>query len=287
MTNIPFSKLSLTLAATAAGLAPTLAESWEDRAIAPVTNPVFFETPLIQTEARPIFAAHRTDRSFLGTDADVRLFALQLRYAVTDRLAIIAVKDGYIQFEPDGGSSESGWADIAAGLKYAVIKDDARQLIVTPGVTFEFPTGNRDVFQGNGDGELNVFVSALKGWDNLHVTANLGGRIPLDGDEETASLHYSAMLDYYVSKWFIPFVAVNAFTTLTDGKALPFDSEGFDLINFGSTDASGKTQVAVGAGFRSRLTKSLDFGFAYEYGIAPGDDVFKDRFTIDFIWRFL
>lgn len=280
------SKLTLTLAASAAATAPGFAESWEDKAIAPVTNPIFFETPLIQSEVRPIFMSHRLDEDFLGVDADVQLFAVQLRWAVTDRLAIIAVKDGYIQFEPDGADDQEGWADIAAGVKYALIQDDAKQLVVTPGVTFEFPTGESEVFQGNGDGELNVFVSAMKGWDNLHLTANIGGRIPFDMDEETSSLHYSVMLDYYTCKWFIPFVAANAFTTLSDGEVLPFDSEGFDLINFGSTNASGETQVAVGVGFRTRFTPALDLGFAYEWGVAPDDDIFKDRFTIDMIWRF-
>jgi len=279
-------KLTLTLAATAAATTTGFAESWEDKAIAPVTNPIFFETPLIQSEVRPVFMRHRLDQDFLGVDADVQLFAAQLRWAVTDRLAIIAVKDGYVQFEPDGAGDSEGWADIAAGVKYAVIKDDAKQLIVTPGVTFEFPTGESEVFQGNGDGEVNVFVSAMKGWDNLHLTANIGGRIPFDMDEETSSLHYSVMIDYYTCKWFIPFVAANAFTTLSDGEALPFDSEGFDLINFGSSNAGGETQVAVGVGFRSRFTPALDLGFAYEWGVAPDDDIFKDRFTIDMIWRF-
>lgn len=287
MKTSQLNKLALTFAASAAATAPVFAENWEDKAIAPVTNPIFFETPLIQSEVRPVFMSHRLDEDFLGADADVNLFALQLRWAVTDRLAIIAVKDGYIQFEPDGADSTDGWADLAAGVKYAVIKDDEKQFVVTPGVTFEFPTGEDDVFQGNGDGAVNVFVSAMKGWDNLHITANVGAQIPFAAAAETSNLHYSAMVDYYTCKWFIPFVAVNAFTTLSDAQGMPFDSEGFDLINFGSTDANGHTQVAVGAGFRTRITPKVDLGFAYEWGVAPDNDIFKDRFTIDLIWRFL
>lgn len=288
MQNHHLIKLTLMLTgAVAANLSAPAAESWVDHAIAPVTNPVFFETPLIQSEVRPIYALHRLDEDFLGVDADVTLFAAQLRWAINDRLAIIAVKDGYIELEPAGADGSYGWADIAAGLKYALIKDDEHQFIVTPGLTFEIPSGDDEVFQGNGDGELNLFVSAMKGWDDLHVTANIGGRIPFDSDAETTSLHYSLMVDYYTCRWFIPFVAVNAFTTLDDANVLPFDSEGFDLINFGSTDAGGTTQVAVGAGFRTRLTPEIDLGFAYEWGVAPDDDIFKDRLTIDLIWRFL
>ncbi|MFN0069497.1 MAG: hypothetical protein ACKVYV_17915 [Limisphaerales bacterium] len=270
--------LGLACAATAQG--------WTDEAIAPVTNPIFFESALIQSEVRPLFMWHRLDEDFLGTEADVRLYAVQLRWAVTDRLAIIATKDGYIEIEPDAGSNSDGWANIAAGVKYAAYQDDASQFVVTPGFTFEIPIGSDEVFQGEGDGIFNLFVSAIKGWDRLHLNANLGGQIPMDADANTANLRYSVMLDYFASRWFIPFVAFNAFTTLSDGDRLPLSSEGFDLINFGSMDASGTTQGAIGVGFRTRLLPSLDFGFAYENGVLEDDDIFKDRFTFDMVWRF-
>lgn len=108
----------------------------------------------------------------------------------------------------------------------------------------------------------------------------------MDADANTANLRYSVMLDWFTCRWFIPFVAFNAFTTLSDGDVVPFTSEGFDLINFGSMDASGTTQGAIGVGFRSRLLSSLDFGFAYENGVLEDDDIFKDRFTFDMVWRF-
>ncbi len=258
------------------------AQNWEENTITPVTNPIFFESPLIQSEVHPVFAWHRLDKSFLGANVDVRLYAAQVRYAVNDRLAIIATKDGYIEMDP----GSDGWADVGAGLKYALYRNDDQQVIVTPGFTFEFPTGNRRVFQGNGDGEFNLFVSAIKGWDKFHFTANIGGRIPIDRDEETANIRYCGMIDYFACRWFIPFATMNAYTTLSDGKALGFKSEGFDLINFGSSGASGETQAAWGVGFRSRLHKNVDFGFAYEQGFTPGNDIFKDRFTLDFVFRF-
>ena len=261
-------------------------ETWTGHAITPVANPVFFESPLIQNEVRPIFAWHRLDKDFLGVDANVRLYALQLRYAINDRLAIIATKDGYIEFDPEGVPGHSGWADIAAGIKYALYRNDDKQAMITPGFTFEIPTGNERVFQGNGKGEANVFVSATKGYGDLHLTANLGGRIPVDWDAETASIRYCGMIDYYICRWFIPFATINAFTTLSEGNAMPFNSEGFDLINFGSQNAGGRTQAAWGVGFRSRLHHALDFGFAYERGFTPTDDIFYDRFTFDFSWRY-
>lgn len=261
-------------------------EGWQDRAIAPVANPVFFETPMIQSEVRPLFMFHRLDSGLLGQEVDVKLYAVQLRYAITERLALIATKDGYIEVDPANGGGSDGWADVSAGLKYALIRSEENQFILTPGFTFELPSGNRKVFQGNGSGELNLFVSAMKGWDNLHATVSIGGRIPMDMDKETANIRYSGMLDYWVSNWFIPFVTINAFTTVTEAEVLPLGSEGFDLINFGSTGAEGHTQASFGAGFRSRLLENLDLGFAYERGWVSKNDIFKDRFTVDLIWRF-
>lgn len=272
--------------ATVATLRQAMADDWLSTAIAPVANPVFFESPLIQSEIRPIVMLHRADPGFLGVRTDVRLYAVQLRYAITERLAFIATKDGYVEIDPAGPAHRDGWADLAAGLKYALFRNDDQQFVVTPGFTFEVPTGNSEVFQGNGKGEANVFVSAMKGWDRLHLTGLIGGRIPMDFSKETASVRYSAQLDYWVSRWFIPFVTVNAFTVVSSANGLPFNSEGFDLINFGSSNASGRTQGAVGGGFRTRVLAHVDLGVGYEYGVFASNSIFKDRWTFDVAWRF-
>ncbi len=276
----------LTLAAVAADGAALAGDDWKDKAIAPVTNPLFFEDPLIHSEVRPLAMWHNIDKGFATGGGDVRVYAAQLRYAITDRLAFIATKDGYIDVDPGVGTSTDGWADIAAGLKYALIDSADRQFVLTPGIKLELPTGNTSVFQGNGSGEWNAFVSAIKGWDDFHATASAGVRLPNDWDRETASAHYSLQLDYYVCRWFIPFVAANGQTVLSEGKGLPLTVEGFDLINFGSRNAEGRTQIALGGGFRSRLHEKVDFGFAYEFGATDPKGLFKDRYTLDFIFRF-
>ncbi len=282
-------KLALPLVMAAAGVAigaETNSLSWQDQATVPVANPIYFETPLIQTEAHPVYMYHRMNPSFLGVATDVNLYALQLRYAVNDRLAVIATKDGYIQIHPKGSPTLHGWANLAAGVKYAIAQDEAEQYIVTPGITFEAPTGSKQVFQGTGGGVFNPFVSAEKGFDKFHVTGNVGFRLPVNWHADTASIHYSAQVDYWFCRWFIPFASINAFTTISEGGHLPFDTEGFDLVNFGSTGASGTTQAAAGVGFRSRLLPNADLGFAYEHGITAAHDIFKDRITVDLSVRF-
>jgi hypothetical protein len=263
--------------------------TWLDRAVSPVVNPLFFEDPHINSEVRPIFAYHNISDDFLAGPGFVRYYAVQLRYAVNDRLAIIATKDGYIDthFSEAPSLSDEGWANLGFGVKYALIKDEANQFILTPGLKLEVPTGNQDVFQGTGAGEWDLFVSAAKSWDRFRVLGNAGFRIPNDFSEQTAQAHYSLQAEYFTCRWFIPFVAVNGFTVLSEGKnPIPLDVEGFDLINFGSPDAGGFTQIVVGAGFRSRVWKHADIGFGYEKSVTRPRGLFDDRFTVDFILHF-
>lgn len=260
------------------------AADWKDKTISPVANPLFFEDPQINSEVRPIFAYHAIDEDFVGGHA--KYYALQLRYAVTDRLAIIATKDGYIQLRSRALPHEDGWADIGAGLKYAIIDDKENNFILTPGFKIELPTGNQDVFQGNGKGEWDLFLSSSKGWGNFHVTGSGGVRLPNDWDAETASAHYGLQLDYYTCQYFIPFVAANGHTVLSEAKELPFNIEGFDLINFGSQNAEGFTQITFATGMRSRVVKNVDIGFAFETSVTKPQGLFDHRYTFDVIWRF-
>jgi len=273
----------LGLAVTATAIA---ANDGFDSAIVPVANPIYFESALVQSEVRPLFAYHRLDSGLLGVGADAQVYAVQLRYAINDRLAFIATRDGYTRIHLDNGTTLDGWNDLAAGLKYAVIQDAANQFAVTPGFTVTVPTGNNEVFQGEGKGRADLFVSAIKGWDRFHLNANVGGTVPFDANANTSNLRFNAMVDYACHRWFTPFVSYNSFLTVSDGKMIGLRSEGFDVINFGSSNASGRYQGAVGVGFRSHLTTTVDFGAAYEVGVADPGDIFKDRVTVDLVWRF-
>jgi len=285
-------------AATASVYSADNSTSWLDNTISPVANPIYFEDPNITSEIRPVYMYHMLPDTFdyagghVPLGGQVQVMAAQIRYAITDRLAIIATKDGYIQFQPDHTLTHRyGWGDLAAGLKYALVDDPDNQLLVTPGLTVTVPTGSTDVWQGHGSGDENVFVSAEKGFDKFHIIGNAGVIIPNDFSQNTAQLHYSLQLDYHVCQYFIPFFALNGYTILSDGNqkllgAVPLNTEGYDLINFGSTQASGTTQLTVGGGFRTRLVKNVDVGVAYEAGVVDPVGIFDSRVTADFIWRF-
>jgi hypothetical protein len=272
-------------------------ESWLDHTISPVANPIFFEDAKVNSEIHPVYMWHKLPETFefaggkVPLGGQVQVLAVQARFAVTERLAIIATKDGYVQFQPNHTlDGQYGWADLAAGVKYALIKNEDRQFILTPGISATIPTGNRSVGQGHGAGEENIFVSAEKGFGDFHILGNAGVRVPNNWAADTCQLHYSLQADYYLGKYLIPFVALNGYTVLSDGSQnflpVPESTEMYDLINSGATQASGRTQITLGGGFRSRIMKDLDFGLAYEAGITRPVGIFQSRLTLDFVFRF-
>lgn len=277
--------LGLTAATTAFGGNNTTTD-WTSSLVAPVANPIFFESPAIGNEVRPLFMYHQMNDKFLGVSTDVEVYALQFRLKLTDRLALIATKDGYVTIHPKGGGTLEGWADIGGGLKYTLVNDEQNKFLLTPGVKFELPSGDAEVFQNNGSGEFDIFVSAAKEFNNLQVMGSLGARLPLDTDEESSQLHYSLQLTYPVCQWFKPFVAANGFLGLSDGNGPAINSEGYDLINFGASNVSGENMLVLGAGFRSSVCEKADFGFAFEKAVDHAGGIFDYRITADLIWKF-
>ncbi len=60
--------------------------------ISPMTNPVYFEDPRQLSEVRAIFLDHKLP---LGLGS-AQVYALQVRARITERLSVIATKDGFI-----------------------------------------------------------------------------------------------------------------------------------------------------------------------------------------------
>ena len=241
--------------------------------------------------------------------ADIFAYGAQIRYAITPRLALIATNDVGIYFKPDteiDGTAfqrQTGYSDLDVGLKYALIDDPAHQFLLTPILTYAIPTGARRVFQGDNSGIFDVAVSAEKGFDKFHLIGNIGVRVPVDTDRNSTELHYSLHADYYVNRFFIPLVEFNAWTVLDsppgnkgplafllNGDTVqintPVNTEGADLINFGASNLEGDTQAAIGAGFRSKVIKNLDFGVVGEYTVTSPKGAFEWRVTTDFILHF-
>ncbi len=267
---------------------PTLdqAVNWKDSSLNPVTDPIVFEDAIVRTEIRPVMGYQHLSKDFFTQGGDLEVYGIQLRWAATERLGFMLTKGGYNVIHPGVGPTLEGWGDLNVGMKYALIDDKAHQFILTPGVLFEIPSGEAEVQQGRGSGIFNVFVAAEKGFDKFHLLANVGIFAPIDTNANSTQLHYHLQADYRVCQWFHPFIAANGYTVLSSGSSIPLTSEGYDLVNFGSSAAGHSTQLTLGGGFRSHLTKNLDFGFGYEKAVSKPYGLLDDRYTFDFVIHF-
>lgn len=260
--------------------------AWTDRLVDPITAPTQFESPLVHTSVRPIAIHHELPGSSVFKGGDIEILAVQARYAVNDKLAIIATKDGYVSLDPKAGSSEDGWADLAAGAKYAVIDDPSQGVLVTAGAVLQLDTGETKVFQGNGSEILRPFVSAGLDLDHWNVLGNLAFDLPFDTKKNTTRMDYHLHADYEMTSSIYPMVEVNGITYLDDAEALPFDFEGGDFFNLGSNDVAGNTVITGALGGRMKFSDKHYMGVAYEAPLTSREDLFDWRVTIDFVWMF-
>jgi hypothetical protein len=270
----------------------------------PITNPTLFDLALPTTNVHPLFLSHRlpgTVSPGVPLGGDVQLYALQFEIAFNERLSLVATKDGYVDFNANGALEDtSGFANLGAGLKYAFILDPVSQTALSGTMTFELPTGNSDVLQGEGKGLVNLILSGVKLVDDWQFAAAAGAQIPFSSEQSTTGW-MSAHASYEVCPLFIPLVEINWFHLIDAGNGtgnypnqvggavpavIPF--EGGDLFNVGAVN-SGKNRdfVSAAIGFRSRLNDSATVGVAYEIPLTDDEDsLMKDRITLDLVWTF-
>ena len=302
LTTAAFAGPDEILSPTPLAPAPTGFES----AIRPITNPTLFDLAVPRTQIHAVFMHQQlpsqlsTQAGKLDVDGDFNLFAVQFEYAFNERFSIVATKDGYIDFNPDDTlNSSEGFANLAAGIKYAMIYKPEDQFILSGIATVEVPTGDSDVWQGEGDGALNMTLTSLKMWDRLQTAGAMGVHIPFDNDAESFTGFLSAHLSYEVSPWFIPLVELNWYHVFEEGDgSTSFDDqppipaianfEGGDLINFGAANSGvNEDIVTIGLGFRSRLSQATTIGFAWETPLTDEkENLMDNRFTADLIWEF-
>ncbi len=251
----------------------------------PVSNPVNFEDPRIQSNIKPLYVHHRIDDNFATGGGEVDIYALQVRYALNDRLALIATKDGYVNFRPNGLLEDgSGFANIGLGAKYAFWQTDSS--IATGGLRYEAPLGESEVLQGKGDGVINPFISAATSLGRVNLIAYSGIRAAIDNSDSSffdASLH----VDTKVGR-FSPLIELNMYHVISAGDRLPIEDEGQDFFNLGSSLSDGETMMTAAFGTRVQLCESLSFGTAYEIPLITdsGSYITDWRITSDLIYSF-
>lgn len=163
-----------------------------DGFIGPISNPVYAKDPRALTEARLLFVNNQIDPAHPLGSGSLQAYGLQLCLALTDRLSFIADKDGYASISPGVGPNRTGWLNVAAGLKYAFIRDVEKQRLLTGGFMYEMPTGEAEVFQGHGDGIFTIFSTFGQEFGcHNHFVANLGYNFPLNQDLNSSFIYFS------------------------------------------------------------------------------------------------
>jgi hypothetical protein len=257
--------------------------------IGPISNPVLAKDPRSLTEARFLFIHNEipTEHPFAG--GNFQVYALQVRVALTERLALIADKDGYIALNPDGAENTNGWLNLAAGLKYTLLRDVEHQRLAAAGFMYEPQSGDSDVFQGQGDGLFTVFGTfGQQIGDCNHFLANLGYQFPVDTAENSSFYYVSLHLDRQLFGWVYPLVELNWFHWVQGGRrGLPSAlGEGDGLINLGTTSVAGNDLVTTAVGLKARVSRNLDLGAAWEFPISNREDLIDNRVTFEAILRY-
>lgn len=255
-----------------------------DDFVSPMTNPVFFEDPRTLTEARFIFMNHTVPNNLGG--GEIQLYALQLRAALTERLSLIATKDGYaVSSSP---LVDDGWADLAGGLKYNVYRDTCNQRLLSVGFTYEAPFGSPRTLQGNGDGEFNLFMTgATKLGQDWHLIGATGLRLPVDDDAENQVWYASAHVDRRLGN--SPFYLVGEFNLyhwMSSSSAFGVPVEGIDLFNLGSVGVDNNDIVTGAVGLKIKPSRNTEIGVIIETHLTNRRDVFEDRLGVDWILRY-
>jgi hypothetical protein len=296
-----------------------------DDSFNPVGMPYLFEDPYITTGLNFAYIYHRLpDSGGLGVAFDgggAHVLALQIRLALTKRLAFIATKDGLTMLRPGNASvvaEDTGIFDMTAGFKYKLFESKENNFVLTPAIRYEIPMGNKGVYQGYGKG---VFIPSASfrwglgklGLEGANIVGSLGGQVPFSSNKNVRSLFYNLHLDYGFRiedsfvKWVVPFVEMNALHYTSNGNGTnsiltrtlnggsitmamaegavggPF--EGVDVANLGSTGIKGSDVITLGGGLRIPTIWGISFAVMYEGPVTRRHDIHNQRFTFMATWE--
>ena len=268
----------------------SMSEGKFKRYVPPLAQPYFNETPYITTEARLVYLYNEIPKGFVTGGGSINIFAAQIRLALTERLGLIATKDGYTILKFDNVLPNSdGFENISLGFKYALFQRPQEEEIISFGIRYEPPTGSLSTgginLQGKGDGFLDYFLTGGKSNNKWGIQGSLGIQQALDTDYNSSFFHWHAHIDYEMFKNLFPLIELNGLTAVDDGNRTEIsDFEGNDAANFGST--SSKHVVSGTAGFRYRFTKNTILGVGYETALTEQKDLLEYRTNLDLTIHF-
>ena len=266
-----------------------------DDFISPMSNFVFFEDPRTLTELRPIFVNHwvpSTIGNGVSAGGTIQLMAVQFRAALSERLSIIGVKDGYIWDNTDGTLDtllDEGWAAISGGLKYNLIRNTETGTLLSGGLTYEMTTGSDKALQDVANGEFHLFGTAGQRFldGNAHYMTAFGWRVPVDGFAQSESVHWSNHLDVRLTN------CCYVVTELTwwhwtdePATAAAAGVAGQDLFNLNFSGVDNNDLVYQSIGGKYKPNGHIELGLNYEIPLTDFQDVLLSRLQTEMIFRY-
>ncbi len=275
----------------------------------PIVAPYLFEDPFITTNAVPYFLWHDFPEQSVFDGGALYAAALQLRVALTDRVAIIATKDGYV-WNRNGNpllEDSQGEMNLAAGLKVALWQDREAGQIVSGVLRIEAPTGSSDQYQGYGSGMVLPSLTGALRTGPVRWMGDFGAQIPFDGSELSTSLFYHLYAGLDLTPWVQPFAQLSGLRWVSSGDGeLPIrlknggtldlntvqtalgtgPFEGADVMNLGSQGVAGLDLLTAAIGVHVPLAEHVTFSVAYERPITHPTGIFQQRITSAVVLEF-
>jgi hypothetical protein len=265
------------------GLLPS--EHCFDRFISPLSNPFYFEDPRALTEVRGIFIDNSLPNTIGGGDAQV--WATQFRGRLTENVSLIVPRLAYWQVNPAGGGAPVGFMSTPVGVKFNLLRDVDRQLIVSGGVAYFIP-GASGSFTEFGDGDLHLFLSGGKQiFGHGHWLSGTGFRLPLDTNWGTQMWYWSNQWDYELSHHIYPLVGLNWYHWMrSSGVGLTGPITGLDLVNLPASGVAGRNVVTGAVGLKWKPRANMELGGGYEFPVTQNGDILRNRAYADLIIRY-
>ena len=275
----------------------------------PIVAPYLFEDPFVTTNAVPYFLWHDFPEQSVFDGGALYAAALQLRVAVTDRVAIIATKDGFV-WNRNGNpllEDSQGFMNLAARVKVSLWENREAGQIVSGILRIEVPTGSSDQYQGWGNGMAVPSLSGAFSTGPVRWIGDLGAQIPFDGSDQSSSIFYHVYAGLDLTPHVQPFVQLSGLRWIESGNGklpirlkhggtLSLDTvqtvlatgsfEGADVMNLGSEQVDNLDLITAAVGVHVPLAEHVTLSVAYERPITEPKGIFQQRLTSALVLEF-
>jgi hypothetical protein len=257
--------------------------------VGPISNPYLSKDPRSLTELRLVFINNEIPTGHPLQGGNFEVISLQARVALTERLTFIADKSGFAWIHPGGSPEEDGFLNVAAGLKYLLVRDVPSQFLWSVGAQFEPQTGEGRVFQNQGNGVLTAWTTMGKQFhDRWHLLGTAGYQFPLEGNDNSSFYYTSVHLDRRFFSWLYPLAELNWYHYNQGGNRgfPPEFGEGDGLLNLGTSGVGGNDLVTGAVGVKAAICCHLETGAVFEFPITGRKDLIDNRVTFEVILRY-